>query len=218
MLLKFSAKDKLWFTSDFHAFHQKEYIWKERGFSSLEGHTDGLVELVNAVVGEEDYLFHLGDLTLNCTVEQLTEFLSRIKCKNICCLWGNHHNPLRALLHKELSSLCLGRALHQQQQPTEVLPYRSTTVPNLVLLGEAMHLDVNGTPVYISHYPHETWNGMHRGYYHLCGHSHGTNAYSHPETTKYRIMDVGVNIGWRIWSWQDIQKTLQHNTTRRVHH
>ena len=54
----------IWFTSDWHFGHDKEFIWKERGFSSVEEMNEELIKRFNSVVAEDDDVFVLGDLML----------------------------------------------------------------------------------------------------------------------------------------------------------
>lgn len=165
---------------------------------------------MNASVGPNDTLFHLGDLTLNCDATMLRDFLGQIRCRNVVCLWGNHASPMRSLMQDELST-------NPPVKPTrlpflihavEPLPYRYATIPNLVVLGDDALLEIDNARVYLSHYAHQSWPDAHKGAYHLCGHNHGNNPYSHPDTGELRVLDVGVNIGWRLWNWEDVRNHL----------
>ena len=55
---------RIWITSDFHFGHDKEFVWKERGFSSIEEMNETLVDNFNAVVNPEDTVYVLGDIVL----------------------------------------------------------------------------------------------------------------------------------------------------------
>lgn len=52
------------FTSDLHIGHDKEFIWKERGFSSIEEHDTEILFCWNSVVTPEDTVYILGDLCM----------------------------------------------------------------------------------------------------------------------------------------------------------
>lgn len=201
--------NRLWFSADFHAFHKREFIWRARGFGSPEAHANALITLVNASVGPNDTLFHLGDLTLNCDATQLRDWMSRIRCRNVVCLWGNHASPLRSLLHTELgASLPAPENLPFAVHAVEPLPYRYKSIPNLVVLGDTALLEIDNDRVFLSHYAHQSWEDAHKGAYHLCGHNHGRNPYSHPDTGDRRVLDVGVDIGWKLWNWRDVLALL----------
>lgn len=207
--MKLKSKERrLWFTSDFHAFHDREFIWKKRGFASSERHVDALVSMVNDRAQPEDIVFHLGDLSLNCDAEKLTAFMKRIRCRHFLSLWGNHYSPSRSMMQAETLALGERPSLPWMVYAQEVFPWRLRASPNLVLMGDAIHAVVDNTPVHMSHYPHAVWDRAHHGAYHLCGHSHGGFDGSHPETGTARILDVGVDARFDLWSWAEIHALL----------
>ena len=53
-----------WFTSDLHIGHDREFIWKARGFSSIEEHDTQILLRWNAAVSPEDTVYILGDLCM----------------------------------------------------------------------------------------------------------------------------------------------------------
>lgn len=55
-----------------------------------------------------------------------------------------------------------------------------------------LDLKVGSDRFVLSHFPFLSWHQMHRGAYHLHGHSHGSLKY--PFTTPARILDVGVDV------------------------
>ena len=54
----------IYFTSDLHLNHDKEFIYKERGFSSVEEMNTAIINNINETLTEGDELFILGDLML----------------------------------------------------------------------------------------------------------------------------------------------------------
>ena len=72
--------------------------------------------------------------------------------------------------------------------------------------------------VVMSHFPFLSWHQMHRGAYHLHGHSHGSLAY--PDALKSaRIMDVGIDhiaklVGeYRPLKWGEIRDLLSERSS-----
>ena len=51
-------------TSDFHFCHDKEFIWKTRGYSSVEEMNEIQIEKFNSLVQPDDTVYILGDLML----------------------------------------------------------------------------------------------------------------------------------------------------------
>lgn len=55
---------KIWITSDWHFGHDREFIWKARGFASVEDMNEHIIAAHNAVVKPDDDVYVLGDLML----------------------------------------------------------------------------------------------------------------------------------------------------------
>ena len=51
-------------TSDLHFNHDREFVWKARGYNSVEEMNEDIVENFNSVVGKDDDVYILGDLCL----------------------------------------------------------------------------------------------------------------------------------------------------------
>lgn len=67
--------------------------------------------------------------------------------------------------------------------------------------------------IILSHFPFMSWNRMHRGSYHLHGHSHGSMRYP-GDLAQSRILDVGIDhtnarVGlYRPLEWSEIKDSL----------
>ena len=55
----------IWFTSDFHFAHQRDFIWKPRGFTSWEDAAYRIIDNYNTKIQDSDTVFILGDIMLN---------------------------------------------------------------------------------------------------------------------------------------------------------
>jgi len=104
-ILKFKQTDnqKIYWISDTHLNHNKDFVYAARGHSSSREHTDFIINKINEFVRPNDILFHAGDFCLNTDESGLNELLARIQCQNIYLLWGNHPNPLWKIYKKEIS-------------------------------------------------------------------------------------------------------------------
>ena len=96
---------EIWFSSDLHLNHAKDFIWKERGFSSVEEMNAALIDNFNECVQTQDTLYLLGDNWLNCSVEEGIALLRQIRCKDIRFIFGNHDSPQRREALKEVGTL-----------------------------------------------------------------------------------------------------------------
>lgn len=56
---------KIWFSSDLHLGHNREFLYVPRGFTSIEEHDETIIKNWNSVISPEDEVYILGDLMLN---------------------------------------------------------------------------------------------------------------------------------------------------------
>jgi len=142
----------IYFTSDLHIGHDKDFLYEPRGFKNIKDHDLTIVNNWNSVVTDDDDIYILGDLTL----EDYDNGLSKLKLlkgkKHI--IIGNHDTNFRVELYKEL---------------TDDINYA-----DLVKYGKYQF--------YISHYPTHTGNKdkhMSTQLINLYGHTHQkTNFYN----------------------------------------
>ena len=78
----------IYFTSDLHFGHDKDFIYKSRGFNSIEDHDNTIIENWNNIVTEDDDIYVLGDLMLG-DKEYGLNCLKRLRGK-IHIVVGNH--------------------------------------------------------------------------------------------------------------------------------
>ena len=78
-------------TSDTHFCHDQPFIWQKRGFSNIDEMDETLVANWNSVVGEDDEVYHLGDVFLNGgeNYEKAGAILRRLH-GSIRLITGNH--------------------------------------------------------------------------------------------------------------------------------
>lgn len=71
----------IWFTSDWHIGHDKEFLWRPRGFQNVEEMNETLLKNCNEVVEPLDTLYILGDLALVPNNESMwNQIYHNIKC------------------------------------------------------------------------------------------------------------------------------------------
>lgn len=54
----------IWLISDTHLNHDKEFVWKVRGFDSVWDMNNAIIERWNEVVKWDDIVYHLGDFIM----------------------------------------------------------------------------------------------------------------------------------------------------------
>ncbi|MBB4102369.1 hypothetical protein [Allorhizobium borbori] len=152
------------YTADSHFSHALMLTHPGRPFSSTEEMDETLIDRWNAVVGERDIVYHLGDFAMGLHDEE-----------RVRTIFGRL---------KGMKKLVLGN--HDFKKANQMHP----TIARLDWLGTpttALETTDYGRRVYLSHYAHRTWPGAHKGAVHFFGHSHG----SLPPLGRSR--DVGVD-------------------------
>ena len=143
----------IWITSDLHLCHDKDFIYKSRGFASCEEHDKSLIKNINDLIAVDDYLFILGDVILYDIDKGLEEF-SKINCNNIVIIRGNHDSDNKIMLYQQL--------------------------PQVVSIVDSMYLYYGKYSFYLSHYPSLTGNcdkNIKSTLINLCGHTHTKNKF-----------------------------------------
>lgn len=147
---------KIWMTSDWHFSHDKEFLYKPRGFNSIEDMNKKIIENHNSLVSEEDDVYVLGDLMLGDSEVGL-ECIKQLKGK-IHIIRGNHCTDRKWEMYK--------------------------TLPNVVeLCGWSTMLKYRKYHFYLSHFPTMTPNiekeSLKQTLINLYGHTHQqTNFYN----------------------------------------
>ena len=121
---------EIFVTSDTHFGHQPEFLWKPRGFSSVEEMDEAIIENWNKIVKPNDMVIHLGDTILSDN-EKGMECFKRLNGQ-ISLIWGNHDSDIRKKLLR--------------------------TLPNVIALGYAHQFKYSKLSIYLSHYPTLTAN------------------------------------------------------------
>lgn len=80
----------IFFSSDWHIGHQKNFLYEPRGFSSIEEHDAQILKNCNEIVKPEDELWLLGDLVMGEDKKEWDSVFLNLNCQNIHYLQGNH--------------------------------------------------------------------------------------------------------------------------------
>ena len=181
MKLVLEKGQRLFFTSDTHYAHSNicsaTTNWTQssnltREFTSLDHMNDTLVNNINNKVGEDDILIHLGDFSFG-GFDKIEEFRSRILCKNIHLVLGNHDHHIER--NKEGVQRLFSSVQDYLRLDVRVPINKATTERfNFVCM----------------HYPIASWHDMNIGVIHLHGHVHLP---SDLRVAAGMAMDVGVD-------------------------
>ena len=155
------------FTSDTHFGHANIIRHRNRPFASVAEMDAAIIDRINAKVGHDDWLFHLGDFSFRGG--DPAAYRRRIHCRRIVLIQGNHDPAFgEAGVRPEFAALF--EAVHP-------------------LLKVTVQVDRKAQPIVLCHYAMRVWERSHRGAWHLFGHSHG-NLKDDPDSLSW---DVGVD-------------------------
>ena len=154
----------IYFTSDSHFGHDREFIFKERGFNSVEEMNAAIIKNWNSVVQPDDTVYHLGDVMLgdnNTGIECLKQLNGEIHL-----LFGNHDTSTRQKLYAKC--------------------------PNVFIDGFATTIKVQNYNFYLSHYPTIVTNEdsnlpLKRQIINLYGHLHQKENFYNDIPTMYHV-------------------------------
>lgn len=144
----------IWITSDTHFGHNKEFLYKPRGFKNIYEHDKQIIDNWNNIIQPDDDIFHLGDIMLNDN-EHGIKCLKSLK-GNIHIIRGNHDSPARIKLYEDCH--------------------------NVVEVCEGKYLQYKKYHFYLSHYPclcgnYDEDKPLKARVISLCGHSHASNSF-----------------------------------------
>lgn len=101
----------IYFTSDLHIGHDKDFLYKPRGFNNVWDMDNAIIENITHTLTHEDYLYILGDICMGGKIMQAewNRVLHSIPCKTYFII-GNHDTDNKIEYYKSLGFECLGYA------------------------------------------------------------------------------------------------------------
>lgn len=93
---------KIFLTSDTHFGHDREFIWKVRGFNSVGEMNETIVQKWNETVSAEDDVYILGDVILGDASN--IEYVKRLSGK-LHIVLGNHDTSRREEMYRNLPNV-----------------------------------------------------------------------------------------------------------------
>lgn len=155
----------IYFTADTHFYHKNVITYEQRPFQAAEEMNEALIRNWNAKVSPDDDIFILGDFTLKGP-SLANALLERLQGRKYL-IRGNHD----------------GFASRESLRPDA-----------FVWVRDYFELSWEDQRFILCHYPLLSWNGMHRGAFHLHGHQHNKPYYNKDNRhNNLRRLDVGVD-------------------------
>lgn len=209
---------KLYITSDVHLNHKKEFLWRQRGFSSVEEHNNFIIKTINQTCRPQDILFCLGDFCLNTHPDKLLGLINSIHCTQ-WWLSGNHNNPWEKKYIEQSNDFL------SDINTTFLSPWFDNVIKGIQLLDtnvfifdSYLEFAWNGQMVTFFHYPIAVWNQMQHGAWNACGHSH----YSYPPSRADNFDLKQLDCGWeghnKPWSFEEIKEVMDKKAVKQLDH
>ena len=204
----------IFFGSDFHLNHNKDFVFKARGFDSRLDHRNFILKDLNERVRRNDILFYLGDFCLNTDRDDFLNVIDSINCQNIYMLFGNHNSQIMQVYLNTV------KEAFGEGDIVEVYPIRHK---NLVFFGNYLHAKINGQQIIMSHYQMSSWNHMSHGSWMLHGHEHSVQDWER-DRERGKVLDIGVdncikNLGASCISFGELKKEMyKRNYVSKGHH
>lgn len=194
------VKKNVFFTSDFHMFHNNVIRFDNRPFTNVQDMHLAIENGWNEVVGLDDIVIYLGDLSFARREDKafVEEIIGRLN-GTIHYVLGNHDK------YDEIKKMA------RFQSVSDYLEVRITH-PVIIGLGSQM-LIKEETLFCCMHYPIYSHNKGHHGSIHCHGHTHGN--LHHGETASYydnrRAIDVGCMLhDYKPISYSQVIDKLSH--------
>lgn len=170
------ASNNIFFTSDLHFLHNNIIKHCNRP-TTIEEHTQWLLDLVNQDLNDSSYVYHVGDFTgkYKNKYSEVEYIISQLK-GTWHFIKGNHDNE------KQLQNILKGTR-HKW-------------------LGDYHELKYDNKNIILFHYPIDTWNKKHYNSIHLHGHSHAR----HSNIVEHRH-DIGIDVGNRLFRIDEVIKS-----------
>lgn len=177
-----------YFSSDFHLFHDKDFVWGARGFSNVAEHTSFIKGGLEALP-PNSAVVHAGDMFCGCSYEDAENFLLGLQMSQgsrIFHVWGNHESQLKKIYQDHVREFTFGTDILDwfEFYPVEFGP--------LTFVGPDRDFKIGKRIVNVHHFPKVCWDKSHCGRYGLSGHNHGGVPEHSPQGSS-RCLDVGVD-------------------------
>ena len=153
-------------TSDWHLSHDREFIWKVRGYNSIDEMNYDLIKKHNSLVKPDDDVYVLGDCCLGGqgSLDKNRYLMEQFNGK-LHIVYGNHCTPFRREMYNKL--------------------------PNLVEANWAIVLDYKKYHFYMSHFPTLTGNlekeSLKQMTLNLYGHTHQNSNFYEDRPYMYHV-------------------------------
>lgn len=191
-------KDRLFFTSDIHFFHNNILKYCDRPFSDVHEMNQEIVSRWNARVPKNAVVIIAGDVALGgkSSAPELAKILASLNGR-LFLVPGNHDDYIL--------------------ESDECLEHIEVLTPTIEIRVPDLEAPSNRQRIILSHYAQKVWNRSHRGTWMLYGHSHHTMAPDY----NIKSFDVGMDgegYGYAPISYEFVKNLMLAHGQKSVDH
>lgn len=205
---KQTPEQRIFFASDIHGAHNKDFILNPRGYKDVHEAYVHLFQAWNETVGPNDIVFNLGDWVVGAgtdSVKIAKEMIHGLNGK-IYTLFGNHTAGVKQIYRDTLV-----QQYGITDDKVEVYPVNYQN--KFIFLGDYAEVIIDGQLCVLSHYPLGSWNHM-ADSYHMFGHVHG----NYKRNPDLRYIDVSWDYKKRPVSFDEIKIEMDKVEFKPVDH
>jgi calcineurin-like phosphoesterase family protein len=213
-----SDRKPIFFTSDWHCFHDKALQYDERPFKDMTHMIESLITRFNATVPENGVCYFLGDI--GNKPAEIKKVIDRLNGTKVLVM-GNHDKGMEAMYNAGFDVVVYGLVLYHAEQRITVshCPLLDTYREDCSKMTRYEGMSSKDIPFW-----HGNQNPKHRalsfkneGQFHISGHIHSRPGSDKSKRILGRQFDVGVcgnnytPVSWpQIQSWVD--KTIKEES------
>jgi len=206
--LKTNKDYKIWFISDLHIGHAKDFIIGPRNYSNVVEAYTHTFQMLQEHIGPNDIVFNLGDAVCGAgfNTMEYAKRLVHIPCQKQYFIWGNHNAGMKELYREAKSSIGM------DMEDVEIYPL---TYPNsnFVFLGDYLEMTIDGKHIVLCHYPISSWHHIGDEAYMIHGHCH-----RNLKENITRRLDISWEWKRRPVEWSEIHRELRTQKATIVDH
>lgn len=153
----------IYFISDTHFNHDREFVYEPRGFKSIEEMNETLIKNWNETVTNEDDIYVLGDFFLGTDYDYINEVLDKLNGR-IHLVVGNHDTPSKITWY--------------------------TSWNNIIEIADALRIKYKKREFFLCHYPVLTASleqDPNRAVINLFGHTHSKDKFYEDRPYMYNV-------------------------------
>lgn len=211
---EWSPQQNYYFVSCLHFGHDREFIYKPRGYNNIVEHDEGIIAKWNENITSNDIVFSIGDNVFGYNADKrLEEYFRRLNFNTLYISPGNHYSGYHQLYKKFQEEL-------YGVDDIEIVPlrYKFTETKTIVFVPNYYEIYIGNQALVLCHYPIFPHNGAGKGVWGIFGHCHGKNEKTNIRTGTGKVIDVCIESMGRPISYPEIANIFKHRASEDVGH